>query len=523
MRETDPRLQTPSGLDVIGSFQWGSHFTQLYKEENDLRDVLVPYFKTGLENNESCLWVTAAPFGANQARSALRAAVADFDVRERRKQIEIRDAHEWYSAGDKLSPREIVLGLMQREQDAIKLGYQGLRTNGNCAWVDRGQWNDFQDYESLVQEAVRGRRMICMCSYCLDQTQSSEIIDVMDRHDFLLPQQNRNKRMGPVLRRPVLDEHSSKILEAIPAAIYTTDAAGYLTYYNEAAARLWGCRPEIGKQRWCGTWKIFLFDGTHVPHDQCPMAVAVQTGQPVHGIEADAERPDGTRVPCAVFPTPLFDENGKVVGGINMLVDITDRKTAEERHATLAREMHHRVNNTLATVQAIMSSTGRHATTMDEFQQSFSSRISSLSRTHTLLIKRTHSSVSLRHLLDNELAMFTDGDGSRVTLDGPDLVVTDKLAVPLGMAFHELTTNAAKYGALSVLGGTLSVKWHQSEGSLELDWQERNVAIEREAKRVGFGTKLLKEIIPQQTGGHIKIEYQPTGLNARMRIPLTSS
>jgi two-component sensor histidine kinase len=140
-----------------------------------------------------------------------------------------------------------------------------------------------------------------------------------------------------------------------------------------------------------------------------------------------------------------------------------------------------------------------------------------------LLIKRTHSSVSLRHLLDNELAMFTDGDGSRVTLDGPDLVVTDKLAVPLGMAFHELTTNAAKYGALSVLGGTLSVKWHQSEGSLELDWQERNVAIEREAKRVGFGTKLLKEIIPQQTGGHIKIEYQPTGLNARMRIPLTSS
>jgi PAS domain S-box-containing protein len=523
MREIDPELETPSGLDVIGSLQWGSHFTQLFKNENDLRDVLVPYFKAGLENNESCLWVTGAPFGANQARSALRGAVGDFDARERRKQIEIHDAHEWYAAGEKLSPSEIVMGLVHREQDAIKLGYEGLRTNGNCSWVGRDQWDDFRDYESLVQQAVRGRRMLCMCSYCLDETQSAVLMDVMDRHDFLLPQQNRKKLVASALPRPEVVDHPSKILEALPAAIYTTDAAGYLTYYNEAAARLWGYRPQIGKQRWCGTWKIFRFDGTHVPHDQCPMAVAIQTGQPIHGIEADAERPDGTRVPCAVFPTPLFDENGKVVGAINMLVDITDRKKAEEGHAALAREMHHRVNNTLATVQAIMSSTMRHSTTMDEFDESFSSRISSLSRTHTLLTNRTRSSVPLRQLLDNELEMFIHGDASRVTLDGPDLVLTDELAVPMGMAIHELTTNAAKYGALSAHGGTLSVTWRQSDASLNLEWQERNVSVEGETKRTGFGTKLLKEIVPRQTGGQVEIEFQPAGLSARMSIPLAAS
>jgi hypothetical protein len=170
MREIGTESETPSGLDIIGSLQWGSHFTQLFKDEEDLRDVLVPYFKAGLENNESCLWVTGAPFGANRARSALRAAVSDFDDRERRKQIEIRDAHEWYSAGAKLSPSEIVTDLVHREQDGIKLGYEGLRTNGNCSWVGRDQWDDFRDYESLVQEAVRGRRMLCMCSYCLDET-----------------------------------------------------------------------------------------------------------------------------------------------------------------------------------------------------------------------------------------------------------------------------------------------------------------------------------------------------------------
>jgi two-component sensor histidine kinase len=86
-------------------------------------------------------------------------------------------------------------------------------------------------------------------------------------------------------------------------------------------------------------------------------------------------------------------------------------------------------------------------------------------------------------------------------LDGPDVVLADELAVPIGMAIHELTTNAAKYGALSVLRGTLSVKWHQSEALLNLEWQECNVPMERETKHVGFGTKLLNDVVPRQTGG----------------------
>lgn len=120
-----------------------------------------------------------------------------------------------------------------------------------------------------------------------------------------------------------------RLLEALPAAVYTTDAAGRLTFYNEAAAALWGRRPELGQAEWCGSWKLFWPDGRPMPHDQCPMARALKEGRPVTGTEAVAERPDGTRVQFIPFPTPLFDASGTLLGAVNMLVDISDRVRAD--------------------------------------------------------------------------------------------------------------------------------------------------------------------------------------------------
>ena len=111
----------------------------------------------------------------------------DLDKRERDKQIEIANGDEWYAAGEKLRPHDLVSGLLQREQDALGLGYAGLRTNGNCAWVSQDQWADFLEYERLVQKAVRGRRMICMCSYCVDQLRDGSQMEVMERHDMAVP------------------------------------------------------------------------------------------------------------------------------------------------------------------------------------------------------------------------------------------------------------------------------------------------------------------------------------------------
>jgi PAS domain S-box-containing protein len=121
-----------------------------------------------------------------------------------------------------------------------------------------------------------------------------------------------------------------QILDVLPAAVYTTNAAGQITYFNEAAATLWGCRPELGSSEWCGSWKLYWPDGRPLPHEECPMAIALKEGRPVRGVEAIAERPDGSRVPFMPFPTPLYGASGVLLGAVNMLVDITDRNRASE-------------------------------------------------------------------------------------------------------------------------------------------------------------------------------------------------
>jgi PAS domain S-box-containing protein len=129
--------------------------------------------------------------------------------------------------------------------------------------------------------------------------------------------------------RPDGDHLYRKLLEGLPAAFYATDAAGYLTFYNEAAADLWGRRPKLGTDRWCGFWKLFSADGTSMAHDTCPMAIALKENRVVRCSEVLAERPDGTRVTFIPHPTPIRDPTGRLIGATNMLVDISERKKAE--------------------------------------------------------------------------------------------------------------------------------------------------------------------------------------------------
>ena len=137
-------------------------------------------------------------------------------------------------------------------------------------------------------------------------------------------------------RRSTSEFESGALLKALPAAVYTTDAAGRITFYNDAAVALWGCRPELGKSEWCGSWRLYWPDGRPMPHGECPMAIALKEKRPISGAEAVAERPDGTRIPFLAYPTPLWDETGALVGAVNTLVDITDRKKAEEAAQRLA-------------------------------------------------------------------------------------------------------------------------------------------------------------------------------------------
>ena len=130
-------------------------------------------------------------------------------------------------------------------------------------------------------------------------------------------------------------------LDRLPVAIYLTDTNGTITHFNQACIALAGRVPVVQHDRWCVTWKLYTLDGARLPHDQCPMAVAIRERRTIRGAEAIAERPDGTRIQFVPYPTPLFDDDGAFVGAVNLLVDVTQMRHAEylRQQATRCRRL----------------------------------------------------------------------------------------------------------------------------------------------------------------------------------------
>jgi two-component sensor histidine kinase len=196
----------------------------------------------------------------------------------------------------------------------------------------------------------------------------------------------------------------------------------------------------------------------------------------------------------------------------------------EQRQSLLVRELHHRVKNTLATVQALVGATGRSTGSFDEFYRSFSDRITSLARTHNLLTEDYWQTAPLREIALNELKPFADSRVPRFILLGPSVELSADLAVPIGMALHELTTNAVRHGALSVHAGNIQIKWNvnRTEGvrRLHLEWMEFGGPPVSAPQHRGFGSTLLQRVVPMQCNAEVEISYNREGLQFRMDAPL---
>ncbi len=312
------------------------------------------------------------------------------------------------------------------------------------------------------------------------------------------------------------------IMNALPSALYATDADGYLTYYNSAAVKLWGFEPELRTQQWCGSWKIFSPDGEPIPHDQCPMAIALREKRPVRGVEAVVERPDGTRVPFLPYPTPIFTSDGKLVGAVNLLFDLTDVKRAEAQQKALIDELNHRVKNTLATVQSLAAQSFRNAGDANGAKQAFEQRLLALSKTHDQLTRERWEWADLKSIVNDTVAPYR---GEQIQLHGAAIRLPPKTALTLAMVLHELATNAAKYGALSTPGGALKVSWSVDgegcERRLKLAWRESHGPEVMPPGRKGFGSKLIERSVTQDLGGTSEIAFDPAGLRYTCDVALT--
>jgi two-component sensor histidine kinase len=202
--------------------------------------------------------------------------------------------------------------------------------------------------------------------------------------------------------------------------------------------------------------------------------------------------------------------------------DITDRKAAEERQILMTRELHHRVNNTLQTVQAIVASSMRTAADMESFRDGLAQRIGSLAKTHALLTGNSWSTISLVDILHAELDAY-DNDG-RIRLSGPAMRLPSQLAISVGMVIHELTTNAAKHGALSTQAGEVTIAWRlDRSGSspvLVMDWAETNGPLVSQPTRRGFGSSLIERVVARQLHGEVARRFEPGGVTVAIRVPL---
>jgi len=175
-----------TGIALIGDVPWGTHFCQFYKTKKDLLDILVPYFKAGLENNEFCMWVTSEPLSVEDAKKAMKKAVPRFEDYVRSGQIEIIPYNQWYTLGGNFEEKRVLKGWVDRLRSALNKGFDGLRLTGNTFWIEKKDWKAFTDYEAAVNSVIGRYRMLAICTYSLRKCGVAEIVDVVKNHEFAL-------------------------------------------------------------------------------------------------------------------------------------------------------------------------------------------------------------------------------------------------------------------------------------------------------------------------------------------------
>jgi PAS domain S-box-containing protein len=245
---------------------------------------------------------------------------------------------------------------------------------------------------------------------------------------------------------------------------------------------------------------------------------ALYEDQP-YEIEMRTVRPDGGTTWIFTSANVVL-EGGKPVRMVGASVDINERKQAEQQRDLVIAELSHRVKNTLATVISIARQSFAKARTSDEAQQAFSGRIHALAQTHGRLADANWAGVPFETIVLDELKPYSRDDGSNIRTSGPRVAFNPKSAVVLGMALHELATNAAKYGALSSKTGVVDVDWSEDHGRLAVVWAERGGPLVVPPQRSGFGRIMIERALIADLQGKVDLDFAPQGLICRIELPM---
>ncbi len=236
-----------TGVEVIGDVPWGTHICLFYRAKRGLFEILVPYLKAGLENNESCILVTSSLQTIKETRVSLTKAIMGMDAYIRKGQIEILDSATWYAKQGKFVPDTVFQGWVEKEKLALERGFDGLRIAGDAFLVDGSEWKAFSDYEATVDNLIADRRMLAICSYFLKKSSTSEVVDMVSKHRFVLVQQGGEwiavenaKRRQAEERLRLVEENFRNSIENSPLGICIVTNEGELLYANQAILDTYG-------------------------------------------------------------------------------------------------------------------------------------------------------------------------------------------------------------------------------------------------------------------------------------------
>jgi PAS domain S-box-containing protein len=313
-------------------------------------------------------------------------------------------------------------------------------------------------------------------------------------------------------RRRKFDERLRSIFENSDDAIITENLDGIISSWNKSAERLYGYTAEevIGKP-------IAILIPPERQNEESAILALIRRGEHVHHYETVRQRKDGSLVDISLTVSLDTNVQGEIVGASKIARDITERKRNDEHIAMLAREAEHRTKNILATVQATVNLS--HSDTADGLKRAIEGRIQALANVHSLFVKSRWDGAELSSVVTQELAPYLEGGEARAQIDGPHVWLPTNTAQAVAMTLHELATNAAKYGSLSVPEGHLCVKWSRAaDGQLTLHWTESGGPLAKKPTRKGFGMSVLTQMIRQE--GEIHLNWRPEGLACEIVLPL---
>ncbi|WP_158544959.1 chemotaxis protein CheB [Dyella monticola] len=312
------------------------------------------------------------------------------------------------------------------------------------------------------------------------------------------------------------------IVDSSRDAIISQTLDGVIVSWNEGATHMFGYTEEevIGQPN--------SSVAPCLQPDEIPgLLQKIGKGQSISHYETVRTTKEGKAIEISLTISPIRNDNGQIIGVSEVARDITERQVAERHRDLLMGELDHRVKNTLATVQVIAMQTAQRALSIEDFRDSFEKRLMSLAQTHTLLTEGQWRGASLRKIVTTELLPYGI-EGQRFTVSGHEVSLTPKQALALGLSFHELTTNAAKYGALSRPSrGCVDISWEvlgSNEGSvLQIKWMESGGPAVTKPRSHGFGSRLIERGLQYELNAEVHLDFRDEGVFCLMRIPFSAT